>query len=371
MIQEKKIVYVVSQVNKSLAFEWTAHALSKSSDFTMVVLNPTGSALEEFLKANSIKVVYIKYTSKFDLPLAFLRLAWMFLRQQPDVVHAHLFDATLVGLSAAWIMGVKRRVYTRHTSTYHHDYFPSSVKYDKYCNGLATHIISISQATEHTLVKLEAVDPAKVVKIPHGFRFDRFQTDETRIKTVASRWNIPGEGPRIGVIARHIEWKGVQYTVEAFRNFVSEYPSSCLVLANARGPYHEAVLGLLKGIPSQNFRLIPFEEDIASLYQLFDIFVHVPIDPYCEAFGQTYIEALANGVPSVFTLSGIAAEFVKDADHALVVDFRNTDAIELAMKQIWTDMSLQQRLRENGKAYVTAHFGFETMLDALNKVYDG
>jgi hypothetical protein len=65
----------------------------------------------------------------------------------------------------------------------------------------------------------------------------------------------------------------------------------------------------------------------------------VPIDDTIEAFGQTYIEALISGVPSVFTLSGVASEFIENGKNALVVDYKNSEQISVAIDQILTNIS--------------------------------
>ncbi|MBL0097760.1 MAG: glycosyltransferase [Bacteroidetes bacterium] len=67
-----------------------------------------------------------------------------------------------------------------------------------------------------------------------------------------------------------------------------------------------------KKLPSDSYIKIEFERDLFSLYSIFDYFIHAPIDPSVEAFGQVYIEALAAGIPSIFTLSGIAPDFIVD-----------------------------------------------------------
>ena len=371
MVSAVKIIYVVSDIQKSLSFEWTARSLKDSCDLTFVIMNPKGSALENYIKAQKINFIYISYRRKLDLPFAFIRLLWIFITQKPDVVHTHLFDATIAGLAAAWISRVRKRIYTRHTSTYHHNYFPAGVKYDKLCNSLATKIISISQATDYALVNLEQVDRNKIARIPHGFDFIEFlTTTDDRIRRVRNRWGIPAEGYTIGIIARHIEWKGIQYVLAAFKEFITQNPHGFLVLANSTGPFRSEVLHLLKDIPQQNYVLIEFEEDIAALYSLLDVLVHVPVDRYCEAFGQTYIEGLAHGVPSIFTLSGIAAEFVVDREHALVVDFKNSWEIKKALMEISSNSGLRQAISKEGKRYVLANFGIGPMLDALKKVYN-
>ncbi len=105
----------------------------------------------------------------------------------------------------------------------------------------------------------------------------------------------------------------------------------------------------LELIPSENYVEIEFEEDLFAFYKLFDIYVHVPIDSKCEAFGQTYIEALASGIPSVFTLSGIANEFIHNKENAIVVDYKNSEQINNALIELMSNDILRSHLIQNGK----------------------
>jgi glycosyltransferase involved in cell wall biosynthesis len=369
-MSKPRVTIVISNVQKSLAFEWIARGLKKQCDLAFVLLNPDVSPLETFLKNEGLAVTRITYRGSKDAPWAALKLFQLFLSRRPNVMHAHLLDAQLIGLAVAWFLRIRNRVYTRHNSTFHHLYFPASVKYDRFSNRLATQIISISQATDDVLLQLEQVSPKKLVRIPHGFDLDEFSSvDEARVQTLRVKWKISNQGPRIGVIARQIEWKGIQYVIPAFKSFLSQYPDALLILANASGPFQENIEIMLRDIGARNVVRIPFEEDVAALYRLFDLYVHVPIDSTCEAFGQTYVEALASGVPSIFTLSGIAAEFIEDRKNARVVPFQDAAAISSALSELWQNEAMRQQLIESGKQSVK-QFDLPFMLNSLLKVYE-
>lgn len=370
-MKKKHVVYIVSNVQKSVAFENTAQALNPFYKLTFLLLNPAGSDLQDFLIQNNIAVSKITYRGKRDLLPAFFRIFFFLLFNRPQVVHAHLFDAQMVGLSAAWLAGIRTRIYTRHTSNFHHIYHKKGVKYDRFSNRLATRIISISQATDFTLLELEKVSPSKVVKIPHGFDLDQFvNVQQSRVDTIRAKWKIPNQQPVIGVVARFIEWKGIQYIVPAFKEFLKTNPAACLVLCNATGPYKQNLELLLKEVPAANQVIVPFEADMAALYKLFDIYVHTPVSSLVEAFGQTYVEALASGIPAIFTRSGIAAEFVEHKKHAWVVPFENSESILEGMTALWKDKSLQNILVENGRQVVISQFKMQDMINSLHKLYN-
>ncbi len=364
------IIYIVSDLNHSEAIRWVAEALALRHDFVIVVLNPVPGPLEKKLESRGIRVVSFGFRRKADLPAITWRLYRLFRRLKPAVVHAHLLAASLSGLTAAWLARVPKRIYTRHTSTFHHVYEPAGIKLDLICNALATRVISISQATDYALHDLERIPSEKVVRIPHGFQFNHFDPPGlSRVEDVRRKWNLNSTSPRVGVVARHIEWKGIQFAIAAFRKFQQRHQGAQLVLANATGPYHAKIRELLAGLPSENVVLIPFEEDMAALYRLFDVYVHTPVDKHCEAFGQTYVEALACGIPSVFTSSGIAAEVVQHEVHALIVPYRDEEATFKAMVRVWESADLKDQFRKEGPVLVRKHFELSTMMDKLEELY--
>jgi glycosyltransferase involved in cell wall biosynthesis len=332
-------------------------------------MNPTASPLEDYFKVHNVPCLVVPYHSKYDLPKAVIRISLFLRKNRISVVHAHLFDAGLAGLTAAFISGVPSRIYTRHHATFHHEYFPAMVKYDKLINTMATKIIAPSMVVMDVLIQREKVPVDKVRLIHHGFRFQEWEKrNDARIEHLKSKYRISGS-PVIGVISRWTKWKGIQYIIPAFKQLLVEFPEAQLVLANANGDYAASIRALLMEIPARNVCIIPFEEDFPSLYHVFTLFVHVPVNEHCEAFGQVYVEALALGIPSVFTLSGIAHEFIKDEENALVVGYENSVAIDTAMKRLLGDEPLRNKLIINGKISVHERFGVTQMIKSFEAVY--
>jgi len=244
------------------------------------------------------------------------------------------------------------------------------VWYDRFINWLATDIIAISENVEKVLIEKENVKPSKIHLIQHGFDLEGFKNgNEEKIQKLKLKYNSNEKLPVIGVISRYFSLKGIQYTIPAFATLLQKYPNAYLILANASGNFKAEISNLLSTLPANSFIEIPFEEDIFSLYHLFDIFVHVPINPEIEAFGQTYIEALASGIPSIFTLSGIAPEFIINGENALVVGFENSEEIYEAFIKILNNDKLKKTLTENGIKCVKDNFDLPIMIDKLQKLY--
>lgn len=367
----KKVTYIISNIDRWIAFEWIIENIDRSIvDLNFILINSKDSYFEKYLIDHDIQFVQFNYNSKTQLIWAIFRTAKILRHWKTNIVHTHFLDANIIGLTAARLVGIKNRIYTRHHSIFHHQYAKTGIYWDKICNRLATKIISISSVVTKTLIQKEKVSPMKIEMIHHGFDLLKFrENNRNGVQHLKVTYDLTSKFPVIGVVSRHIEWKGVQYTIEAFKDLIYEYPEAVLFLANARGSYHKELIKIAHDIPEKNIRWVPFEKDIYSLFHLFDVFVHVPIEPEIEAFGQIYIEALATETPSIFTISGIANDFIKNEKNALVVTFKNSKEILNSMKRIIADPGLVNKITKNGLSDIKEQFDLTKMISNLNILY--
>lgn len=372
MRSKKNIVYIISHVTKSYIFEWTIEYLDKTkNNYAFILLNENYSELERFISYKGIPVYRFAYRGNKD----FLKCLWktyqLLKKLKADIVHAHLFEACLVGLIAAWLAGVKRRIHTRHNATYHLNYFPSAVKYDKLINYLSTDIIAISENVKNILIKYENACPGKIRVIHHGFDFYYIANiTNDRTHHIKKKYDIPSEGKIIGVISRYIEWKGLQFIIPAFKKFLDNHPSSFLILANAEGPFEPTIHNLLNTIPENRYREIKFESDIYALIRCFDYFIHVPIDAECEAFGLVYIEAMACKIPSIITLSGVVNEFTEHKKNALIVPHKSIDEIYRCLEELNQNAELAKSISEKAYCDVISRFDIKKSVTELENLYE-
>ena len=367
-----KVIYIISYIDKAIAFEWIADKIDKSKfDLSFILLNNSESYLANYLKLKNIPVHQFFYGGKKDIPKVSWLVLKILLRLKPDVVHTHLLDADLIGLSMAKLAGIKKRIYTRHNSNFHKKYHKSAEKFDRINNFLCTHVASISKNISDILIREENVSEEKIRLIYHGFDLERFENvSPEELNPLLVKYNPMRKRPVVGVISRYMHWKGIHYIIPAFKKLLQKYPDAYLILANAgKGDYKEDIEKMLEDLPKDNYCEIVFENNLFALYHLFDVFVHTPIDKEVEAFGQIYVEALAAGIPTIVTKSGISREFIHDKKNALVVDFKNHNQIYDAMLKILSDKKLTERIIKNGKKSVQEMFSLKRMISTLEKLY--
>ncbi|MBK7965255.1 MAG: glycosyltransferase [Bacteroidetes bacterium] len=149
-----KILYIISGINYSLGFDWLDKYLDHSKyEVSYVFINTTRPELYDLFVQRERNVFFIFSKSKRNYPMALWNLIKLIRKIHPAIVHCHLFEANLIGMTAAFLMGVPKRIYTRHHSTYHFDYAPKMVKFDRLVNKFSTHIASISENVTSVLIE--------------------------------------------------------------------------------------------------------------------------------------------------------------------------------------------------------------------------
>lgn len=348
-----RVLNIFSDLEHSKTFELVADHVDRARiDFRALFLNPSASdeaPLVRHFTSLGIPTTCWTFRGRRDYLSTLLRLRRTLIAEHYDVVHTHLMWAHYVGIPAAWLAGVRRRIMTRWHATTHHREHPGGLKYDRTVNRLATRIIAPSAATARILTEWEHVPAAKVTQLTPPIATERFRhPDPESVETLRRRYNADGRHPVIGVVARWVEWKGVQYVIPAFERLLAEYPDALLLLFNAVGDYSDDLRALLSRIPERNYRVVAFEPMSEALYGIFDVFVHVPVDEFVETWGIVYVEALAAGVPSIFTICGAVTGKVEHLKHCYVVPYRNADAILEGVRTLLSNPALARAMAETG-----------------------
>lgn len=90
------------------------------------------------------------------------------------------------------------------------------------------------------------------------------------------------------------------------------------------------------------------------------VFVNIALT---EPFGLTILEASACGCPVVATQEGGPPEIIRNCENGLLVDPRDTAAIQDSLKKILTDDEIWNRMSSNGVQKVRAHYSWQSHVE--------
>ena len=384
-----KITYIFTHHIRWVPFELVAKYIDKDRFAIDYVILNEGDPIISFLNQLNIPCTVTSYGDYSNTPEVVKFLYEHLIKNKTDIVQTHWFAGSLAGMQAAYYAHVPVRIfyrehpsikyYTRHASSKH-----------RLIWDCATNIIGATQSCKQGMIE-DGIPDHKITLIPFGFDINEFKNvDSSRIDKLRSKYLLNHNGPVIGVAARYVKWKGVEYAIEAHKKVLETYPNAVLVLSgthtnraeleekmrNARkedivAPQYEDIISIaekLSQLPAHSYVEIPFEEDNFALFRLFDVFVHVPTNPFQETFGLVYVEAMLSKVPSVITLAGSALDHAVHKENAWVVDYKNSDQIAQGILALLSDSVLRENIINN--AFLCAQqYDIKNHIQCLEKFY--
>lgn len=339
-----QVVLSISQATFSPQLEEIIRVLKESEvNCHILIMGTPGSPLLAEIQRLKIAHTILPNISKYGIWRHFVISFFLMLKHRPSVFLASGQYATFSGIPAAYFLRISKRIYIRHHSIYHHHYgIRIGIFLDRIMNTLSTKIVAVSKIVKNVLVVIEGVADSKVDIIYNGVDLNGFYNRKKFVNHESLRNTSPNKVFKIGAISRLTDWKGVEYTALAFCDFYRKYPNSHLHIVGASGDSSEKITKILEFLPTNSYHFEQQNFDVPSFLSSLDGFVHVPITPESEAFGIVYIEALATGVPCIFTISGILNELPNPEHYCSVVPYRSSDAILRQLEILYSGKQLKR-----------------------------
>lgn len=174
----------------------------------------------------------------------------------------------------------------------------------------------------------------------------------------------------VGVVGRLAEWKGQHVFLDAFAQAFRGRPARAWLVGSAmfgEDGYEQRLraqverLGLAGQVEFRGFR-----EQVGAELAEMDVVVHCSVLP--EPFGQVVIEAMAAGRPVIASAEGGPAEVVTDGVDGLLVPPRDPALLAAALRRLFEDPGLRQRLASAGRE-TAQRYSPERTADGLLAAY--
>ncbi len=308
----------------------------------------TAGGLQQGLRQISIPTFALGADRRAAYPKAVAQLAWLLRRERIDVLHAHLFEASFVGLLASRVARVNLRVFTGHHSHEVPLYdWRLLLEVDRFvARRLANVIVAPSKQMRDTFVRVYGCRPENVVVIEHGLDLGRFDPQAAAGSGVRRELGLEGKLV-VGAISKHHWVKNLDALVRAFGSVAASREDVHLVILGVgdSSPIRDEVerLGL-----SRRVTVLPRRHDVPQVLAAFDVFVHPAL---AESFGFAIVEAMAMARPVVSTPVGIAPDVVEDGVSGIQVRGTDQESIRAAIgqalqtRELWPQLGAEARRR--------------------------
>ena len=244
-----------------------------------------------------------------DSPLHSFIIMSRFIRlNKPHIVHAHGFFASIYTIPVSFLLAVEHRLITRHHGLLHFiERRYKALMIDFLMNMLATRIVVHSRHIKDSLINSFFSTKRKFQYIPLGITVEDFiNVSNARVKKVRIELKVSEKDILIGLNSRPVKWKGVVTFLESARILTQKIHNIKFVIINMqKSKFSDELKRLSADLPIIFVETI---SDLPAFYKSLNVFCHVPTSLRAEPAGFVYLEAIASGVPSVFTISGLLPE---------------------------------------------------------------
>jgi glycosyltransferase involved in cell wall biosynthesis len=295
---------------------------------------------------------------------------------RPQILHTHTAKAGALGRVAAILAAGRRPPVIVHTFHGHvlTGYFsrPVSTAFtwiERLLARFSTCLVAVSEEVRDDLIRLRVAPPERIVVLPLGFDFSRFEVSEeerrTRREAFRRSLGIPPDVPVVTLIGRLEPIKRVDRFLR-MANLI-EAPGDARFLVVGDGALRE---GLQQSADTTSLgdRLIwtGLRDDMPDVYFASDV---VAVTSDNEGTAVTAIEAHAAGLPVVSTRVGGMTSVVIDGETGYVTAPENETAFASAVVRLLLDDSESRRLGSAGKERVRRLFVVDRLVSDVDALY--
>lgn len=345
------------------------HTSGEVIEYIFVTFAPR-SEFAESLESRGKKVYCLDAVGRQSYPGAAAAI-WKILRaEDPDIVHTHLFEPSLIGLTLAKWQGRKTVLTRHHSDAVHEIASPLKRKFylslDSYISRKADRIIAPSRMVRDFLVEKENVPDTKVSIIPYGQTTERFDAvTPEKVEAVKAELGMTKNLALVNV-SRLFHRKGHHYLFEAFAKLVKEGLDATLYLVGD-GNYRselEQMTGEF-GI-ADRVRFLGWRDDALTIMAAADIIVHPSLE---DALSSAVIEAIMLEKPIIASdISGVR-DTLDDGKYGEIVEAASVEAIYSGLTKVIDDLDAACRNANEGRQFLLGYMNAEGVAQRYVDVY--
>jgi len=285
-------------------------------------------------------------------------------RQQPQIVHAYMTTAYVLGAVSGKLAGVPIIISSRRgLVTYRHYPYRRWQWFARLANRLIDCQISNSEAVRQLALEVEGLSFEKTTVIYNGI--DVPQMSE-RVE-FPSEWRMRESDGCAAMVANFHIYKGHLDVLEAARLVVQHRPRFKLVLFGDGALRPEIEAFCAKNGLQENVILAGARLDAPNLLSTFDFTILASSQ---EGFPNAVMESMARRVPVIATRVGGIPELVRDGIDGKLVEFGRPDQMSAAMLELLQDAPARHRMGDAARTRIIDEFSVQAMVARTEEVYE-
>jgi len=346
----------------------------RETGFRVTLVASPGEMLDRIGQSEGVETVGIPMARRMA-PVAdfvsLVRLWFLLMRLRPDVVEFSTPKAGLLGMIAAVISRVPRRVYLLRglkleSASGLRQTILSAVEWT--AAACAQIVVCVSPSLREKALDLGLAPAGKLQMLgsgsSKGVDIEHFHPGKS---DVHKRFGVPTNANVIGFVGRLTRDKGIPALIEAFDRVLEFMPQSYLLLVGWFDEADDALDSRVRERITRHPRIIctGFVEDTAPYYRAMDLLV---LPTQREGFPNAVLEASATGIPVITTPSTGACDSVVDGVTGMLVP-GDPESICEAIVKLLRDPDERARMGSAGRAWVLEHFTDQRLFGLTTSFY--
>jgi glycosyltransferase involved in cell wall biosynthesis len=300
-------------------------------------------------------------------PRAAVRLARLLIREQPDVVHAHGQDASILAAAVRPLARVPL-VVTRHVLDEPSVSWRQRVRARLACAAFrrADAVVAVSAAAADRLAEIARLPRTSIQVIANGIELELFDSPISDV--VAARRTLGAHSAECLVLVPAVlrAGKGHEVLLEAMPSLLARVPTTRVLIVG--GGEREPELRARARDLGDAVRFLGPREDVPLLLAACDLVV---LPSLSEALPTALMEAAAVGRAVVATRVGGVPEVVQDGRTGLLVPANDAQALAEAMAALLGDAQRSRAFGAAARKLARERFGIEQQVRYTLELWSG
>ena len=363
-----RVLHFISDSNIGGAGRLLVHCLRHfdRDRFDVAVVLPRGSALLPLIAETGTRVIETDAGRDASHEKGAVSAFRKILREEkPHIVHTHsAFDAKL----AAYLCGVKSRIYTRHSvfePSRRLTTFPGKQVSGLVNNTLATRIIAVADAAADNLTAT-GVRADKITVILNGVE-PLTRTSDGERAALRQSLGLAQTDFVCGISARFEPYKGHSYLLETARLVAGRRDNVKFLCMGTGSVYEETVAKAKEMGLCDRVLFTGFCSDVVPYYSILDLSLNCSWGT--EATSLALIEAMSLGLPTAATRFGGNPGVVTDGENGILTPVRDSAAMADAIVKIASDAALYRTLSDGARRLFAEKFTAAAMTRQIEEIY--
>lgn len=306
------------------------------------------------------------------------QIFWIFKKVKPDIVNLGTPKVSLLGMIAAALLRVPKRIYTCRGFRFEHE---RGIKktilllMERYTARFSTNIICISNSLRNMGVKSNIFTYKKSQVIlkgsSNGINLTLFNPllskHLDKANELKDKYNLNDKFVFL-FVGRIYDRKGIVELYNSFNKLYGVFNDVVLMLV---GPYEQTqiknkeIIHNLNNHPNIIHVGSVLQEDVPPYFSLSNVFV---FPCWGEGFGNVLIQSAAMGTPVISTFATGTVDAVSNNFNGILIPVKDELALYESMLKLYENKELRQLFRQNGPLW-SKNFDRELIWNEMNKIY--